>query len=107
MQFFIPGAATAEEAEMVLASTARFVARRKPQPPERIFRLTYEHNGERHVAEVGKPIDPYYKSHGPVIAIIGGNPLLICMRDRGVLCGGPILVATQSVEKAEYFDDDC
>ena len=104
MEFFIPGASTSEEAEKVLASIATFVQTRKPQPAERLFGLTYEHNGKRYVAQVGKPIDPYYRSDGPVIAIFDGNPLLICTRDRGVLRSGPILVSSQSVEKADYFD---
>ena len=49
-QFFIPGATSPEEAEHVLATIAPFVHRLVPPPHERLFRIVYEHNGERYVA---------------------------------------------------------
>jgi hypothetical protein len=103
-RFFIP-IPSPEEAKQVLEGIAKWVHREVPPPHELIFRLEFKHNGKDYVAEVGQEIDPYYQSPGPVIAIFGGNPLLICMRDRGVLKGEPIYVATQSVKRAEYFDE--
>ena len=105
MHFFIPLASSAEEAERRLEGIAKFVQRPVPPIHERIFRLVYRHHGVRYVAEVGQPIDDYYQSVGPVIAIFGGNPLLICMRDRGVLRGGPIFVSNESVEEAVFFEE--
>ena len=106
MKFFIPGASCTDEAEAVLQSITRLEKRSMPAPQERIFRLAYEHNGERYVAEVGQPMDQYYDTRGPVIAIIGGHPLMICTPDRGVAHGDPIYVGTHCVEYAEYFDDE-
>ena len=103
--FFIPGAKTPQEAEEVLASIARFVQRPVPLPHERIRRIAYTHNGEYYTAKVGQPIDPYYRTEGPVIAILGGNPLLICAPNRGVLRGEPIYVGAVSVKSAIYFDE--
>lgn len=105
MKFFIPLARNDEEAEHVLLGIAKFARRAVPPPEEQIFRLHYEHNGKDYIAEVGKPIDVYYGAVGPVIAILGGNPLLVCLRDRGVLRGEPIYVNTAAVRTAEFFDE--
>ena len=91
MKFFVPGASCTDEAEALLQSITRLEKRPVPAPDERIFRLTYEHNGRRYVAEVGQPMDPYYNTKGAVIAILGGHPLMICTPDRGVIRGSPIL----------------
>ena len=106
MKFFVPGASCTDEAEAVLQSITRLEKRPVPAPDERIFRLTYEHNGRRYVAEVGQPLDPYYSTKGAVIAIIGGHPLMICTPDRGVIRGFPIYVGTHCVEHVEYFADE-
>ena len=107
-RFFIPAARDDAMAEEVLAATAKFVGRPVPPPAERIFRFGFEHNGRLYKAQVGDEIDSYYQSPGPVIAIFGGNPLLICMRDRGVARGGPIMVSAHAVidGSVEYFDDE-
>jgi hypothetical protein len=103
--FFIPGADSPKEAEMVLDSIARFVHRPVPPLHERIRRISYTHNGEHYTAEVGQPVDPYYRTDGPVIAILGGNPLLICTPNRGVLRGEPIYVGAANIKSATYFDE--
>ena len=101
-KFFIPLAKDDDEAESVLESIAKFIDR--PMPSRRIFRITYTHNGKFMAAEVGESPDPYYREAGPVIAIFDGNPLCVCLPDRGVARGGPILVGAQSVQSKEYFD---
>src|SRR5262249_57396086 len=103
MKFFIPGASCADEAEAVLQSITRLEKRSMPAPQERIFRLAYEHNGERYVAEVGQPIDQYYDTRGPVIAIIGGQPLMICTPHRGVAPPHPNHLGTPTLHDAAYF----
>jgi len=103
--FFIPGANSPQEAEVVLDSIAKFVQRPAPPAHERIRRIAYTHNGEHYTAEVGQPVDPYYRTEGQVIAILGGNPLLICTPNRGVLRGEPIYVGAASVKSAAYFDE--
>ena len=101
-EFFIPAAKDAAEAESVLENVAKFINR--SVPTRRIFRITYIHNGKAMTAEVGKDPDPYYREKGPVIAIFGGDPHCVCLPDRGVVRGGPILVGQQSVQSTEYFD---
>src|SRR5262249_57606714 len=76
MKFFIPGASCTDEAEAVLHSITRLEKRSMPAPQERIFRLAYEHNGERYVAEVGQPMDQYYDTSSPLIPIIPRPPPL-------------------------------
>ena len=121
MKFFVPGAKDAADAERILIGSARFAKRPVPLPHERIFRLTFKHNGKVYEAEVGKAIDPYFMQEGwimqqsrgttaqppdpTVMVIIGGNPVLVCLWDRGVKRGEPIYVGHPSVKKAEYFDD--
>jgi hypothetical protein len=104
--FFIPGASSPQEAEMVLVAIAKFAQRPIPPPHECIRRIAYTHNGELYTAEVGQPIDPYYQTRGPIIAILGGDPLLICTPDRGVLRGEPIYVGAAHVKSAVYFDEE-
>jgi hypothetical protein len=105
-RFFIPGANDDAEAESVLAAIAAHNGRPVPPIPDRLRRITYKHNGEFFVAEVGQPVDPYYCEDGPVIAILPGDPLLICTRDRGVVRGDPILVGSQSVLSTKFFGED-
>jgi hypothetical protein len=97
-RFFIPFAKDDVQAEEVLSATAKFVGRPVPPPHERIFRFAYRDDriapGTITTIQVGDPIDPYYKEAGPVIAIFAGNPLLVCMRDRGV------------IGSVEFFDDE-
>ena len=101
--FFIPLAKDSVEAESVLESIAKFISR--PVPTRRIFRITYTHNGKFMTAEVGGDPNPYYREKGPVIAIFDGNPLCVCLPDRGVSRGDPIMVGAQSVQSKEYFDE--
>jgi hypothetical protein len=104
LKFFVPAANSPEEAESVLLSIAKFHQQGVPPHGERLFRIVFRHNGKPYVAQVGQPIDPYFQLSGPVVAIFGGKPLLVCMRDRGVLRGSPIFVGAESVEEAEYFE---
>jgi hypothetical protein len=112
MKFFIPLAKDEAMAEDVLRSTAKVVERPVPPPAERIFRFAYRDQriapGKITTVQVGDPIDPYYKEVGPVIAIFGGDPLLVCMRDRGVARGAPIMVGANEVVNGsvEYFDEE-
>ena len=101
-KFFIPGAKDDAQTDSVLESIAEFINR--PVPTQRIFRITYIHNGKPMTAEVGKNPDPYYREKGPVVAIFGGNPLYICLPSRGVAKGDPIFVGEHTVQSTEYFN---
>jgi hypothetical protein len=105
MEFFIPHASSESEAESILASVAKFVGAAMPAPEKRVFRLSYSHNGRDFVVEVGKPAPAYYREHEQeVIAILPGDPFLVCLPTRGVARGDPILVGASSVRRIEYFD---
>ncbi len=104
MKFSFPNANDDDHAEIMLAVTAKFNHREVPPPHERIRKLTYEHNGETYVAEVGKPIHDYYRAAGAVLAIFAVNPLLICLLDRGVRRGEPIYVNARAVIDSEFFE---
>ena len=103
-QFFLPGTEDAQEAENVLAAIAKFV--RRPVPKRRLFRVAYTHNGRNMVAEIGEEPDPYYCESGPVIAIFDGDPLLVCLPNRGVIRGEPIYVGYGCVSSRSYFGDE-
>lgn len=104
MNFFIPHAKSSEEAESVFASISKF--NNIPITEKRVFKVSYEHNGKRMIAEVGKSVDNYYKADGEVIAILERDKLLcVCLPNRGVLRGSPILVGVdQFSTHIEYFD---
>ena len=109
MKFFVPYVTDATQARAFQA-TAKFAQRPIPPMAERLFRLKYMHNGQVYEVKVGEPLPADDTETMPtVIAIFGGNPLLICTRDRGVARKSPVYVSTQSVIEAEYFDvvDDC
>ena len=103
MKFFLPAASSEAEGEVVLESICRFNS--VPFPYKRIFRLVFLHNGIEYEVEVGKPAPVYYgEGEAPVVAILGANPLLICLRNRGVTRGSPILASYESVRLIEFFD---
>ena len=105
MRFFIPLATSDEQAERVLAATAKFTG--FPIPSPRIYSVSYTHNGEEMVATVGKEADPYYRAVGPVIAILATDTCFsVCTRDRGVARGDPIYVGRGPGMEVEYFEED-
>jgi hypothetical protein len=105
MKFFIPHAKDAAEAESVLSNIAKFVNTTVPPIGQRIFKLRYTHNGQEMIAEVGKPANSYYREgEQEVIAIIGEDPIMVCLPNRGVIRGGPILVGKDSVIERVFFE---
>ena len=104
MKFFIPHASSEAEAESVLEAIAKFVGASVPPPDKRIFRMAYRHNGQDFTVEVGQPIPIYYREgNQKVIAILAGNPYLVCLPTRGVVQGAPIYVGASTVCGVEYF----
>lgn len=92
MKFFVPSATSDKLAEEVIELIAKFLQRPVPPVMERLRRLKYEHNGQVLEVEVGKPLPDHYQEAVPMaIAILGGSPLLVCTRDRGVARGRPCL----------------
>jgi hypothetical protein len=53
--FFVP-AATPEGQEFVFVELARLAAQAVPQPSERIYSITYDHDGEEWTATVGESL---------------------------------------------------
>jgi hypothetical protein len=105
-RFFIPAEDDPEKAEAILKSIADFIAAAVPPMAQRIFRVVYQHNGKDMIAEVGKDADLYYRERGPVVAILGSNPFFVCLPNRGVLRGDPIMVGSGYPTRVEYFDPE-
>lgn len=103
MKFFLPAAENSTEAESVLLSIAKFI--NAPVPARRIYRMAFVHNGTKYKVEIGKPAPEYFgEKSSPVVAILGKEPICICLANRGVLAGSPILVASGSTSEIEYFE---
>jgi len=103
MKFFLPAAANESEAESVLLSISKFIG--APVPARRIFRMSFVHNEVKYSVEVGKPVLGYFgERSSPVVAILGEEPICICLANRGVLAGSPILVSRGSASDIEYFE---
>jgi hypothetical protein len=102
MEFFLP-ASTDEDRESVYSAIKEFATQTTgwPVKDERIFSITYVHEGKRYHDEVGKP-DGRVKE--VVIAILRSVTYLVCTKNRGVLRGGPIMVGLNNVEEVVYFD---
>lgn len=93
MEFFVPLAEDAEQAEKVYRSIAAFVS--APIREHRIWKLEWRHKGEVMRCEVGGNLPDYYGTGGePVLAIFDcGNLFKICTPSRGGRRGDPVLVA--------------
>ncbi|WP_043838376.1 hypothetical protein [Muricoccus aerilatus] len=103
--FFIPAAVNPEQAEKVLSAVAQFIREDVPPPEKRLFRISFTHNGKAFTAEVGKPLDRYYQEGDHlVVAILGTDPLKVCLANRGVVRGEPVLVGAWTVTSREFFD---
>ncbi|MCG6270647.1 hypothetical protein K6U70_00220 [Vibrio vulnificus] len=101
VKFFVPFADSEEQAESVIEATAKFIGNQVPSKNDLIYTVHYTHNGKAMVATVGEDVDPYYRESSPtVIAIFppqyNGAPIKICLADRGVVRGEPILVSGDS-----------
>lgn len=92
--FFVPAARDPAHAEEVYASIVAFVeAQGFPVSPERLYALSYTHNGRNLVDRVGE-----VNAHtGEVVVAIfrpadQARPYYVCTANRGVLRGEPVLV---------------
>ena len=119
--FFIPYVDGPKQAERVWQATKSFMEDRHGWPrvtEHRIFRLVYEQDGEREIAQIGEPHryghprtrdcppdfdDP--KAGESVVAILEnkGGPYLVCTHNRGVVRGEPILVGISESSAVIYF----
>jgi hypothetical protein len=107
MNFFMPDAKDAQEAEQLYDAVTESVAgpARRSILPYRIFRLSYRHDRSLYHAEVGKPeLREGKRQREPVIAILEANDMyMICKPTRGVW-NTPILVGKPALS-VEYFED--
>ncbi len=105
MKFFIPHSKTASEMEAVYLAIVKH--NNALITEKRIFRLTYEHNSMQMFAEVGKPVDGYYKEgNQAVFAIVETETYYcVCLHTRGLSGSDPIYVGKQGYSnRVEYFD---
>ena len=105
MKFFLPAARTEEIAEQTYAGIAKFISAKLPNDDKRIHSIKYTHNGINMTATVGKDCDSYYReSKSLVIAIFKSTPYKVCLAERGVLGGEPILVGNDTISEEVFFD---
>jgi hypothetical protein len=103
MKFFVPYAENDAQSWRVLDAACKLNA--VPVPRRKIHRIEYIHDGMSLAAEVGKPMDRHYgEKNQVVLVIVGSDPYLVCLANRGVLRGKPIPVGKQEVRNIEYFD---
>jgi hypothetical protein len=57
VSFFVPKASDNADAERLYAAMAELCGVPVPGPAERMQSITYEHNGEEWIAEVGKKLE--------------------------------------------------
>ena len=105
MKFFVPHANTSEDAQRVYKSIVDFNSRGEggwgQVSDQRIYRITFMHNGKPGEATVGEKFDPIGEE---VIAILKSVTYLICTPNRGVLRDMPILVGENEIRSVEEFD---
>ena len=103
MKFFVPYAENDAQSWRVLDAACKFNS--VPVPRRKIQSIEYVHDGMSLTAQVGERMDRLYgeKDH-VVLVILGGDPYLVCLANRGVLRGKPIPVGNQAVRNVEYFD---
>ena len=87
-----------EDCERFYGVWARFYDKPVPPPHERIYRVWFTYEGRDLLAEVGKPVLP---DQPPVVAIFGGDPLVVCR-----LTDGAFIVPYPRARDAEFFDED-
>lgn len=91
--FFVPGVAE-DKAEEVFGALAKFAGRPVPPPDERIYRIEWDHDGERWIAEVGKQM------HGERVRSIGRKKAGMKVSDpatvQAIFASAPWLVVTDA-----------
>jgi hypothetical protein len=98
MEFFFPlPKVPLEDRERYYGVWAKWFGKEVPPPHERIFRVRFTYKGQEMLAEIGKPVAP---GQPPIVAIFGGDPLVVCSLDEGAFA-----VPFHRVIEAEFFDD--
>jgi len=102
MKFFVPGVKSEEGTEKNIARIRKFAEKTTGAAltERRIFRISYQCEGEEMSAEVGKP-EP--SCGEPVIAILEADAFLICTPSNGVLSGAPVRVEKKEADTVEEF----
>jgi hypothetical protein len=105
VKFFIPGAGSVGRAEWILAAIKKSAEENTGCviSESRIFRLEYTHEGRDYIAEVGEP-EPL--TGETTLAILDGDPYLVCTRDRGAERGLPVSVGWEEATKVTFFKDE-
>jgi hypothetical protein len=126
VKFLVPKATDEADAERLYAAMAELCGVPAPEASERIQSITYEHNGEEWIAEVGQPLrgtrtDRRRRKDGTVdittrlsdpavvLAIFAGNPHQVVNDARPVgavisAWENPFFVGETSVRRGRRFD---
>jgi hypothetical protein len=89
VNFFVPHAASAEQAERVWQSAREFQTEWSPTS-RRVFSVRYMHDGRERTATVGER----HWGVGEVVLVIleSARCWLVCTENRGVFRDGPVLI---------------
>lgn len=112
VEFYIPEAEDAEQAEEVYEATAKFVEEQRAavKRESRIRQIKYYdgNNDQTYDVSIG---DNVPRVREPAIAIFESDDksldvYYICTPHRAVIEGSPIMVGRNNVKRVEYFDED-
>lgn len=109
MKFFIPAAENAEQAEEVYGQLADIASTRPPGMEDRVYSITFDHNGKDCEAKVGEHINyGGAVDNAIVLAIFEGDPWQIVTSQaagHASSWNNPAYVGKTSIRTAERFVD--
>ncbi len=107
MQFFVPHARNAQDAQQVYDATKAFAKQTigATASSRKIQRIDYIHKGMRYTAEVGQ-VEP--RTGEEVLVILetdpsAGRPYLVCTANHGVVRGDPVMVGNTEAQSITDF----
>lgn len=103
MKFFIPSDQDPDKAEWLINRAAQIY--RSKAPEERIFSITYVHDGREMTATVGQLPDPHYRKPHPVQCFLLKDGLIhVCTWGIGTVDQDAFLVSEASITSCETFE---
>lgn len=104
MDFFVPSATNPQQAEAVFSSIATHIS--APQQDKRVYKLSWQHEGQDCICEIGQPLPEVFRLDEAVLAIFDcGDEYQICTPNRGAIKFEPIHAAKSAVSDVEYFEN--
>jgi len=102
--FFVPSAASPEQAEEIYNGFVKATGGTLAHPTARLFRIAFPYERHSCIMEVGAEPVFWPDKVGPVLAIIETTTVIRVHTQRSVLAGDRIFVAPDKVAERVYFD---